>query len=70
MTPALLIVQEVTTDAIKPAIEPEIVHDKSLGENPLPVIVTGVVPSGPVLGVRTIEGPVTVKAAVAETSPA
>jgi hypothetical protein len=53
----MVIVQEVTTDAIKPAIEPEIVHEESLGENPLPVIATGVVPSGPVLGVRTMLGP-------------
>jgi hypothetical protein len=62
------IVQEVTTVATKPA-EPETVQVESLSENPLPVIVTGVVPSGPELGVRVMLGPVTVKEAVAE-SPA
>jgi hypothetical protein len=58
------IAQGVTTVAIKP-VGPEIVHELSSGENPLPVIVTGVVPSGPELGVRVMlgAGAVTVKEA-------
>jgi hypothetical protein len=54
-------VGEVTTPPV-----PEIVHEVSLAANPLPLTVT-TVPSGPELGVREIEGPVTVNVAEPES---